>query len=111
MNRSFSQRITPTHANIDHDSEYTAPAAAPVRHEASHSSNSGGASAVPATTLASQRLYTVDEACAVLRIKRTLFYSLLAQRRIQSILIGSRRVIPAEAIEAFIHEQLEEEAF
>ena len=104
MNRS-TVRPTPTmpnapsYADLGPEAENAVPGSALIRDD--------GASASAATTMASQRLYTVDEACAILRIKRTLFYSLLAQRRLQSIQIGSRRVIPAKAIVAFIREQLE----
>lgn len=54
-----------------------------------------------------RRVYTVEEAAEILRIKRTLMYQLLAGGRVRSLKVGARRLVPAEAIEAFIRAGLE----
>lgn len=47
-------------------------------------------------------LYTVPEAAQLLRIGRSSLYELIATRQLVSITIGSRRLIPAEDLEAFV---------
>jgi excisionase family DNA binding protein len=45
---------------------------------------------------------TVPEACAMLRISRWTLYELIRSRQLETVKIGSRRVIPVAAIRAFI---------
>lgn len=47
-------------------------------------------------------LFTVDEAAAELRIARATFYRLLGSGEIESIHIGRRRLVPKEAIDAWL---------
>ena len=54
-------------------------------------------------------LLTVTEAAGRLRISKWLLYNLIRSRRLRSIQIGDRRLIPVAAIRAFLDE-LEEAA-
>ena len=47
-------------------------------------------------------LLTVTEARGLLRISRSSVYRLMAERRIDYVPVGDRRMIPADAIRAFI---------
>mgnify|MGYP006280957955 FL=1 len=49
-----------------------------------------------------RRLYSVQEAHELLNISRATFYSLLSSREIETVKVGSRRLVPAEAIEEFV---------
>jgi excisionase family DNA binding protein len=55
------------------------------------------------------RLLTVDEVARTLQLGRTLIYDLLGRGDIASIKIGSRRRIPAAALDAFIERLLAEQ--
>jgi excisionase family DNA binding protein len=48
------------------------------------------------------RLYTVPEASDVLRICQTNIYGLLRSGALKSVKIGQRRLIPSEALVAFV---------
>jgi excisionase family DNA binding protein len=50
-------------------------------------------------------LLTITEACDCLRVSRHTIYRLLNERKLPSIRILSRRLIPLAAIEAFIAAQ------
>jgi excisionase family DNA binding protein len=54
-------------------------------------------------------LLTVAEAAARLRISKWLLYNLIRSRRLRSIRIGDRRLIPVAALRAFL-DGLEEAA-
>ncbi|WP_105970399.1 helix-turn-helix domain-containing protein [Streptomyces geranii] len=56
------------------------------------------------------KLLTVREAYRRLRISKWKLYDLIRSRRLVSIKIGRRRLIPAEAVENMIR-QLSREAF
>ncbi len=49
-------------------------------------------------------LLTVPEACVALRISRWSFYRLVQQRRIRTVRIGNRRLVPAAALAELISE-------
>ncbi len=49
-------------------------------------------------------LLTVSEACATLRISRWSLYRLIQGQRLESILIGRRRLVPADAVARFVTE-------
>jgi len=51
---------------------------------------------------------TIQETCAVLRISKWTLYQLIRSRQLVTIKIGSRRVVPAAAIQALI-DRLQEE--
>lgn len=55
-------------------------------------------------------LYTVEEAANMLGIGRTFMFRLVALGAIESFKIGKRRVIPGDAITAFIDRMLTEQA-
>ena len=68
-----------------------------------------------APTIASERpdnrlLLTVDEACQLLRIGRWMLYRLIQTRRLETVKIGRRRLIPADALRAFLDRARAEEA-
>lgn len=47
-------------------------------------------------------LYPIDEAGEVLSIGRSRLYELMATGEIESVKVGKRRLIPAQALEAFV---------
>lgn len=66
--------------------------------------------ASPPADRPSRILYTVEEAAGMLGIGRTLMFRLVALRAIESFKIGKRRVIPGDAIRAFVDRMLIEQA-
>jgi excisionase family DNA binding protein len=54
-------------------------------------------------------LLTVPEAAARLRISKWMLYNLIRSRRLRSVKIGDRRLIPVAAVRDFVA-ALEEEA-
>jgi len=46
--------------------------------------------------------YTVSEACAALGIGRTSLYKLIAERKLQTVRIAGRRLIPVAAARALL---------
>lgn len=52
----------------------------------------------------SKVLYTVPEICEATGLGRSLVYELLAAGRIESVHVGRRRLVPAEAVERFVAE-------
>lgn len=56
-----------------------------------------------------QRLLTVPEVMAVLKLGRCTVYDLIRSGRLESIKVGRSRRVPADAIDALI-DQLREEA-
>ena len=59
---------------------------------------------------ADTELLTVPEAMARLKISRSTVYDLIRTRQLASITIGRARRIPAHALYALVHHQLEEAA-
>jgi excisionase family DNA binding protein len=55
-------------------------------------------------------LLTVDEACETLRISRWSLYSLIRRRQLRSVKIGSRRLIPAAAVQDLVDQLSDAEA-
>jgi excisionase family DNA binding protein len=59
-------------------------------------------------------LLTVEEACAALGVKRTVLYRLFKgnprSRRLVSVKVGSRRLIPVSSLQAFVASLCEEVA-
>ncbi len=53
-----------------------------------------------------ETLLTVPEACERLRISRWSFYQLLRKRQIQTVKIGTRRLVPASSLTLLIAELL-----
>jgi len=49
-----------------------------------------------------RRLYSVQEAYELLNISRAKFYSLVSCQEIDTVKIGSRRLVPCEAIDEFV---------
>jgi len=45
---------------------------------------------------------TVAEACTVLRISKWTLYELIRSRKLQTVKIGARRVIPMSAVHALL---------
>ncbi|WP_346533795.1 helix-turn-helix domain-containing protein [Micromonospora sp. DPT] len=54
-------------------------------------------------------LLTVPEAAARLRVSKWMLYNLIRSRRLRSVKIGDRRLIPVTALRAFLA-ALEEDA-
>jgi excisionase family DNA binding protein len=48
------------------------------------------------------RLLSIKDACRILGLSRTTLYAQLASGRLRSVTVGRRRLIPREAIDAFI---------
>jgi excisionase family DNA binding protein len=48
-------------------------------------------------------LYTVDEAAQCLSVGRTNVFDLIRRGEIESVKIGSRRLVPRAALEAFVN--------
>lgn len=59
-----------------------------------------------ASPVAPDRLLSVDEAGALLGLGRTATYGELQAGRLRSVKVGRRRLIPAEAVAAFIRERV-----
>lgn len=55
-------------------------------------------------------LLTIDEACSALNIGRTKTYELVMSGRLESIKIGSRRLIAVASIARYIRDQLHVDA-
>ena len=53
-------------------------------------------------------LYTIGEACQVLKVSRWTLYELIRKRQLGTITIGKRRLVPAAAIDALINRLTEE---
>jgi excisionase family DNA binding protein len=49
-----------------------------------------------------RRAYRVNEACAAFRISRSTVYKLMKSGALRTVLVGGRRLIPAEAAEALL---------
>ena len=49
-----------------------------------------------------RRLYSVQEAHELLSISRAKFYSLVSSQQIETVKVGSRRLVPCEAIDEFV---------
>ncbi|HKS46191.1 MAG TPA: helix-turn-helix domain-containing protein [Amycolatopsis sp.] len=47
-------------------------------------------------------LYTVKEACAVLRVSNWKLYQLIRSQQLASVRIGKRRLVPRDAVDALI---------
>jgi len=61
--------------------------------------------AAPAVLDAPDRLLSVGEAAAALRVGRTSIYSEISAGRLRSIRVGRRRLIPSAAIAELIAQQ------
>lgn len=48
------------------------------------------------------RLLTVAEACRQLRVSRWMLYRLIQTRQLQTVKLGSRRLVPVDALNALI---------
>jgi excisionase family DNA binding protein len=57
---------------------------------------------VPLPVEAISGLLTVPEACAQLRISRWSLYRLMQQRRLNTVTIGRRRLIPQAEVDRFV---------
>ena len=57
---------------------------------------------------ADSELLTVPEVMARLKISRSTVYDLIRTRQLASITIGRARRIPANALNALVHHQLEQ---
>jgi excisionase family DNA binding protein len=55
-------------------------------------------------------VYTITEACQVLKVSRWTLYQLIRSRRLATISIGKRRLVPASAIHSLIRRLAGEEA-
>ncbi|SEG91096.1 DNA binding domain-containing protein, excisionase family [Thermomonospora echinospora] len=54
-----------------------------------------------------ERVLTLDEAAALLRLSRWSLYNLIRSNRLRTIKVGRRRIVPAAAIDEFLGESLE----
>jgi excisionase family DNA binding protein len=61
------------------------------------------------STLDNTELLTVPEAAARLRVSKWMLYNLIRSRRLRTVKIGSRRLVPVSALRYFL-EELQEEA-
>lgn len=68
------------------------------------STEAGGASRADPT------LFTMREAATKLRISRWTLYGLIHRRQLKTIRIGTRRLVPAAAVQALIDRLADEEA-
>jgi excisionase family DNA binding protein len=59
---------------------------------------------------APDRLYSTDQAGAMLSLGRSLVFSEIASGRLGSVKVGRRRLIPADAIAAFIEARRDDAA-
>lgn len=50
-----------------------------------------------------RRAYRVNEFCASHRVSRSTVYKLMAAGKLRTVLVGGRRLIPAEAAEALLN--------
>jgi len=55
-------------------------------------------------------LLSVEQCAEMLGVGRTFVYALLAKGRLESLKLGKRRLIPREALEAFIKSERELQA-
>ena len=55
-------------------------------------------------------LLTVSEAADRLRISKWMLYNLIRSRRLRTVKIGSRRLVPVATLRAFLDELVEEVA-
>ena len=55
----------------------------------------------------SRQLFTVDETCEQLHLSKPVFYQLIKSGRLCSITIGRARRIPLEAVEQYVHEEIQ----
>jgi excisionase family DNA binding protein len=55
-----------------------------------------------------QMLLTVSEACDRLRISRWMLYRLIQRRQLETIKIGSRRLVPVAGITALVEQLVAE---
>jgi excisionase family DNA binding protein len=53
---------------------------------------------------ANNRLLTINEAYAMLRVSKSMIYSLIHDKRLASVKIGRRRLIPFKSLEAYLTE-------
>jgi excisionase family DNA binding protein len=53
-----------------------------------------------------RRAYRINEAVATYRLSRTTLYKLIATGKLRAPKIGGRRLIPRDAIEALLNEDL-----
>lgn len=58
----------------------------------------------------SESLLTINEASERLRIGRSTLYDLIRSKRLRTIKIGSRRLVPASAIDQVVASLMEEAA-
>ncbi|MFE0579728.1 helix-turn-helix transcriptional regulator [Streptomyces sp. NPDC058874] len=61
-------------------------------------------------TTATAELLTVPEVMTRLKLGRSTVYDLIRSRRLVSITIGRSRRVPADAVQDFINNQIEEAA-
>jgi excisionase family DNA binding protein len=55
-------------------------------------------------------LLTVPEAAEGLRISKWMLYNLIRSRRLRTVKIGSRRLVPVPALQCFLAELMDEVA-
>jgi excisionase family DNA binding protein len=51
---------------------------------------------------AQRRLHPVEEAAHILGVGRTVVYEKIGSRELESVKIGARRLIPSDALDAYI---------
>jgi excisionase family DNA binding protein len=56
----------------------------------------------PANDTGRKIAYSMAEACAALTISRPTLYKLIAEGRLRTVMLGGRRVVPAEALEQLL---------
>ena len=56
------------------------------------------------TDKAEAQLLTVPEVCAALRVSRWSVYQLIRSKRLKTIKLGARRLVPAASVRALIAE-------
>lgn len=65
----------------------------------------------PPTSIAeTPRLIRIDDAARMLNVGRSAVYDLIRSRRLHSVKIGARRLVPIEAIDATIAQLMQEAA-
>jgi excisionase family DNA binding protein len=58
----------------------------------------------PAASRPARLLYDVPETMALLSLSRTQLYELIRSRRLATVTVGRRRLVPATAIEEYVAE-------
>ncbi|MGH3427581.1 MAG: helix-turn-helix domain-containing protein [Mycobacteriales bacterium] len=65
---------------------------------------------VPEVPDPARRAYTVEQACSVLALGRTVLFDLIRRREIVSVKVGRRRLILAASLDAYLDRLVAEQS-